>query len=98
MVHSIESSAAAHGIEIYARRVAGLEDLDTAFADAEREGSQAVVFLSDNLLFGHRKKIAELELSHHLPAIHSFPPEVTDGSLCGRSTSVASSGAAVQEL
>ena len=81
MVHSIESSAAAHGIEIYARRVAGLEDLDTAFADAEREGSQAVVFLSDNLLFGHRKKIAELELSHHLPAIHSFPPEVTDGSL-----------------
>ena len=81
MVHSIKSSAAAHGVEIYVRQLAGLEDLDTAFADAEREGSQAVVFLSDNLLYGHRKKIAELELSHHLPAIHSFSLEVTDGSL-----------------
>jgi len=32
-------------------------------------------------LFGHRKEVAELPLSHHLPSIHSFPPEVQDGAL-----------------
>ena len=35
--------------------------------------------MSDNELFGHRKEIAELLLSHHLPSVHSFLAEVRDG-------------------
>jgi len=42
---------------------------------------QAVVFMTDNALFAHRKEVAELALAHRLPSIHSFPPEVQDGGL-----------------
>jgi putative ABC transport system substrate-binding protein len=37
--------------------------------------------MTDNELFGHRKEVAELSLAHRLPSIHSFLPEVQDGSL-----------------
>ena len=42
---------------------------------------QGVIFMGSNLLFGYRKEIAELEIANHLPSIHSFFPEVVDGSL-----------------
>ncbi len=62
-------------------KVTQLNDLTPAFEDAARFGATALVFLTDNLLFGHRKEITELALSHHLPSIHSFPSEVQDGAL-----------------
>jgi putative ABC transport system substrate-binding protein len=37
--------------------------------------------MSDNLIFGHRKEVAEQALANHLPAIQSFPNEVQDGGL-----------------
>src|SRR5262249_38403342 len=37
------------------------------------------IFNTDNQLFGRRKEIAALALSHRLPSIHSFSPEVEDG-------------------
>jgi putative ABC transport system substrate-binding protein len=37
--------------------------------------------MTDNVMFGHRKQVAELALTHHLPSIHSLPPEVRDGGL-----------------
>jgi hypothetical protein len=56
-------------------------DLESAFDDATRAKAQAAVFITDNLLFGHRKEIAEIALAHHLPTIHAFPAEVQDGGL-----------------
>jgi putative tryptophan/tyrosine transport system substrate-binding protein len=58
-----------------------MEDLASAFDDAKAAGAQAVIFMSTNLLFGYRKEVAALALSHHLPSIHSFAPEVEDGGL-----------------
>jgi putative tryptophan/tyrosine transport system substrate-binding protein len=78
---SIGKSAKLRSIEIQVREVGGMEDLPTAFEGAGQAGAQALVFLADNLMFGHRKEIAALELAHHLPAIHSFALEVADGSL-----------------
>jgi putative ABC transport system substrate-binding protein len=69
------------GIEIYARELRGLEDLAPAFADAAAAGAQAVIFQADNLMFGHRKEIAEVALAHRLPSMHFFEPEVQDGAL-----------------
>ena len=37
--------------------------------------------MTDNLMFGHRKEVAEQALADHLPSIHSFAPEVEDGGL-----------------
>jgi putative ABC transport system substrate-binding protein len=47
-------------------------DLESAFDDATRVKAQAAVFITDNLLFGHRKEIADIALAHHLPRFMPF--------------------------
>ncbi len=81
ILESIRGSASARGIAVFSRELHGVEDLAPAFDDATRAGAQAAVFMTDNVMFGHRKQVAELALTHHLPSIHSFPPEVRDGGL-----------------
>jgi putative ABC transport system substrate-binding protein len=80
-LENIRKSASPRGIKIYSRELRGLEDLSAAFGDARKNGAQAVIFMGDNLLFGHRKEVAEQALASHLPSIHSFVPEVQDGGL-----------------
>ena len=58
-----------------------MEDLEYAFDDATRAKAQAAIFMTDNTLFGQRKLVAELVLSHSLPTIHLFRLEVQDGGL-----------------
>ncbi len=81
MANAIEASAQARSLPTLSRKVVQLNDLTPAFDDAARFGATALIFLTDNLMFGHRKEIAELTVSHHLPSIHSFPPEAQDGAL-----------------
>jgi ABC-type uncharacterized transport system substrate-binding protein len=78
---NIRESASARGIEIFSRELRGAEDLALAFDDATRAGAQAIVFMTDNLIYAHRKEVAGLALGHHLPSIHSFRQEVEDGGL-----------------
>jgi len=77
----IRNSASTHGIEIFSRKLSGVEDLASAFDDATRAKAQAGIFMSDNALFGQRKLVAELALTHSLPTIHSYRLEVQDGGL-----------------
>jgi putative tryptophan/tyrosine transport system substrate-binding protein len=81
IVDAIRLAAQARGVAVFSRELAGVEDLLPAVAEAEASGAQALVVISDNVMFGHRKEIAELALSHHLPSMHSFSPEVEDGGL-----------------
>jgi putative ABC transport system substrate-binding protein len=81
MLDSIRSAAASRGVEVFSRELQGVEDLAPAFSEVTRAGAQAAVFMTDNLLFGHRQHIAALALAHHLPSIHSFGAEVKDGGL-----------------
>jgi ABC-type uncharacterized transport system substrate-binding protein len=74
-------SAAALGMRVTLHEFEGWEGLPGAFRDAEHAGAQAGLFLTDNLLFGDRKRIAALALAHRLPTMHFFPPEVEDGGL-----------------
>ena len=48
---------------------------------ARHFGAQAVIFLTENALFDHRRTIADLALARRLPTIHTYPPEVRDGGL-----------------
>jgi len=81
MVQGISQSASIRGMEVFTREVQRLEDLAAAFAEARQAGAQAVIFITDNLMFGHGKEVAEFALANHLPSLHSFPPEVQDGGL-----------------
>ena len=78
---AIRQAAQARGVEVFSREVEGAQDLAPAFDDAKGLGAQALIFLTDNLMFGRRKEIAALALSHQLPSIHSFAPEARDGAL-----------------
>ena len=81
ILDSIRRSASALGVGIASRELHGVGDLGGAFDDAARTGAQAVIFMTDNALFGRRKEIAVLALAHRLSSIHSFPQEVEDGGL-----------------
>ena len=81
ILESIRRSASARGIEVFSRELRGEGDLSPAFDDATRAGAQAAVFVTDNVMFGHRKQVAELALAHRLPTIHSFRLEAVDGGM-----------------
>jgi putative tryptophan/tyrosine transport system substrate-binding protein len=87
-LESIRSVAAPRGMEVFSREILGVEDLAPAFADATRAGAQAALVMPDNLLFGHRKRVAELALAHRLPTMHTFAPEVRDGGLMSYGPSI----------
>jgi putative tryptophan/tyrosine transport system substrate-binding protein len=77
----IRQAAQARGVEVFPKELEGVQDLASAFDYSKDAGAQALIFITDNLMFGRRKEIAALALSHHLPSIHSFTPEVEDGGL-----------------
>jgi len=68
-------------VEVFSKELEGVQDLAPAFDYVKNSGAQGLIFITDNLMFGRRKEVAALALSHHLPSIHSFPPEVEDGGL-----------------
>ena len=78
---AIRQAAQAHAVEVFSKELEGAQDLAPAFDYVRDLGAQALIFITDNLMFGRRKESAALALSHHLPSIHSFPPEVEDGGL-----------------
>jgi ABC-type uncharacterized transport system substrate-binding protein len=79
MLDSIRSAASARNIAIVSREIRGLEDLAPAFREAARAGAQAVIFMADNVMFGHRRETAALALAHRLPSMHMFASEAQDG-------------------
>lgn len=81
MVKATQAAAETRNLAIFARDIAAMDDLAPAFDGAAASGATALVFLTDNLMFGHRKEIADFALSHRLPSIHSFSTEVADGGL-----------------
>ena len=80
-LESIRALASSRGVEIVSRELKAVEDLEPAFDDVKNANAQAAVFMADNVMFGNRKRTAELALKQRLPTIHSFPPEVRDGGL-----------------
>ena len=80
-LENTRTAAFARGIEVFSRELGGIEELEPAFDDAVRAKAQAAVFMADNVMFGNRKRVAEIALKQRLPTIHSFPPEVEDGGL-----------------
>jgi putative tryptophan/tyrosine transport system substrate-binding protein len=80
-LESIRTLASIRGVEVFSRELKSVEDLESAFDDVKAANAQAAVFMADNVMFGNRKKVADLALKHRLPTIHSFPPEVRDGGL-----------------
>jgi len=67
----IEGTARVVGIQLSPLEIRHPDDLDRVFAAMRREGTEALITLTDATLWNHRHRVVELAAQHQLPAM--FP-------------------------
>jgi putative ABC transport system substrate-binding protein len=68
-VKATQTAAQALGLQLQSLEVQSADDFDTAFAALTREHADALIVISNPLLFGDRRRLAELAVQHRLPAM-----------------------------
>ena len=82
-VEAIRAAARTRGVEIVARELHGADDLPLTFDDVKSVGAkkkQAAIFMTDNVMSGHRKEVAALACSQ--ASVDPFSPEA-EGRIAG---------------
>lgn len=69
-LEQMKSAARTLGVRLQVLEARNVGQLAPAFAAMTRERAEALVILGDTLFWIHRQRLAELEASHRLPAIH----------------------------
>jgi putative ABC transport system substrate-binding protein len=85
----VEAAGAALGRRVLFLEVAGVNDLDAAFATAAREDIGVLVMHADPLFNSHRNEIVALAARHAVPTFHELHDFVTAGGLISYGASVA---------
>ncbi len=68
-VKSLGAGSRSLKIQLQMVPVRGPEEFQNAFATMSKERAQAVLFLADPVTYVHRKRLADLAISHRLPAM-----------------------------
>jgi putative ABC transport system substrate-binding protein len=78
-----ETQTAAHalGLQLQSLEVRRPDEFDQAFAAMTREHADALVVISNELFFGHRRQLAELTVRHRLPAMFHLREYAEAGGL-----------------
>jgi putative ABC transport system substrate-binding protein len=78
-----ETQTAAHalGLQLQSLEVWSPDESDQAFAAMTREHADALVVISNELFFGHRRQLAELTVRHQLPAMFHLREYAEAGGL-----------------
>ena len=78
-----ETQAAARTLKVQLQsvEVAGPDDFDRAFLAAKKEHAEALVLISNSVLFTHRERLADLAIKHRLPAMFEFREYAEAGGL-----------------
>jgi len=84
-----EPAAQALGIRLQALDVRSPDDFNGAFEAATKEHAEALLALPDNLIFDNLKRIADLALDHHLPAMFEQREFVDAGGLMSYGANLA---------
>ena len=77
----MQTAAGAMGLQLYPAEISSEVGLEDAFAAINQAAVQALVVLTDPILFSQRKRTVELAHSHKLPAMYFFQGFVEDGGL-----------------
>ncbi len=77
----IRNAAQAMGLQLYPTGISADITLDDAFATIDRAGVQALVVLTDPILFSQRKRTVDLANRYKLPAMYFFQGFVEEGGL-----------------
>jgi ABC-type uncharacterized transport system substrate-binding protein len=76
-----ETAARTLGLQLQSVEVRDARLLDLAFAAMAKQRAEALIVLSDSLLFGQRTRIADLAVQQRLPAIAWTPEFAASGRL-----------------
>jgi putative ABC transport system substrate-binding protein len=80
-LRAVEEAAPKLGLKLVVLDVQKRADFEGAFQSAKRQGAGALVILSSPLIGGNTKLLADLALTHRLPAVTLFPDFARDGGL-----------------
>jgi len=78
-----QAAAVALGVTLRPFDVKGPGDLDAAFTAIKKERAEALIVLTDPMLLGQRRRIADLAVKSALPSIYGIPEHVDAGGLMG---------------
>jgi putative tryptophan/tyrosine transport system substrate-binding protein len=87
-VKEVERAAGSLGIQPRFLDVVAIQNIETAFREAIRERSDAILVLGSPVLNSERKQIVELAVKHRLPAAYSRSEYVQEGGLMTYSVSI----------
>jgi ABC-type uncharacterized transport system substrate-binding protein len=76
-----QTAAAVLGVKLQSIEIEGPADFDRAFSAMRRERADALVVISNSLLFTHRSRLTELAQKYQIPAIFEFREYVEAGGL-----------------
>jgi putative tryptophan/tyrosine transport system substrate-binding protein len=74
-------AAQAMGIQLHPAEISTEDGLEDAFAAMNKASAQAVIVLTDPILFSQRKRTVDLASKYKLPAVYFFQGFVEDGGL-----------------
>jgi putative ABC transport system substrate-binding protein len=80
-LNEMQAAGRTLGLQLHLIQVASEAALDGAFAALTKTVAQALVVLTDPILFSQRRRIVELANRSRLPAIYFFPGFVEEGGL-----------------
>jgi putative ABC transport system substrate-binding protein len=80
-LRAVEAAAPTLGLKLIVLDVQKRADFEAAFQSAKQQGAGALVVLSSPLIGGNTKLLADLALTHRLPAVTLFADFARDGGL-----------------
>jgi putative tryptophan/tyrosine transport system substrate-binding protein len=83
----MELAANALKVELYYLDVLAPQDIETAFREASKGRTDAIVLLGGLVLISHRTQVVNLAAKARLPAIYNVPEFVQEGGLMTYGTS-----------
>lgn len=81
MLPQEQAAAGRLGVALQLLEAGHADDLEAAFAAAQRERADVIHIYGDSITFAHRARIAELALQYKLPTMHFFREAVEAGGL-----------------
>ncbi len=77
----MEAVAKALGVKLQSLEVRSLDDFESAFARAKREGAQALITTPHSLITSQQRQVLEFAAKNRLPAMYHAPEFVEAGGL-----------------
>ena len=77
----MEAPAKALGLKLQSLPVRSLDDFDSAFARAKRDGAQALITTTGSLINTQQRRVLDLAAKNRLPAIYHYSEFVEAGGL-----------------